>query len=399
MKPRRAVILCFYGDPTPRQQNLFRLFREIGCEPAYVTWDRSCGRPPSGRSREEDLAVIRLAAPTESARLLFVLPEYWRKLGSALHRVIQEDSQAPIIVATHFCHLPLARRFPRATWLYDAAEYYAYDLSRYFGWLANLIQPLFVYLEGRGMRRMGAVLAVDSRAGWFERQISRYNRSVRVIPNVPALADDPPTEWVQRAATRYGDRRVICYVGGIMERKGLQAALRTVEIIRKDIPNILLLLIGAYRGGHDALAGIVRDGQLSEHVSIIDQRPYREMLAEISRAEVGLALHQRDALYEKVGAMNGRKIFTYMQAGLAVVAPQFGDLGRVVREVNCGILVNTDSTDDIVAAICKLLSDRPLQIHLKSNGRRAFEQFYNWEVVARDLKPWLRERTQPSPST
>lgn len=394
MKSRRAVILCFNADPTPRQQNLFRLFRDMDWRPAYVTWDRGGEAKIAARDNEEYLAVIRLEAPTESARLLFAMPKYWRELRAVLRRVIQEEDAAPIVVATHFFHLPLARRFAKAFWLYDVAEYYAFDLSRYFGLFANVVRPLLSYLEGLGIRRMGAVLAVDSRDGWFEKYICRFNRAVRIIPNVPALMDDPPPDLVQSVAANYVGRRVICYVGGIMERKGLQAALRAIDIIRRDVPAILLLLIGSYRGGDEELADILNGWQLSKHVKIIGQLSYRDMLAEISGAEIGLALHQQDPLYERVGALNGRKIFTYMQASLAIVAPTLGEIGRVVHEVNCGILVDTSSTEDIVAAIQKLFSDRQLRFQLKVNGRRAFEQFYNWEAVAKDLQPWLRECMQ-----
>ncbi|HVC28082.1 MAG TPA: glycosyltransferase family 4 protein [Gammaproteobacteria bacterium] len=391
MMQRRAVILCFNASPTPRQQNLFRLLRDMGWRPAYVTWERSGAAKTVPRGNGDYLAIIRLKAPTESARLLFAMPRYWRELSVVIRRVTREEDAAPIIIATHFFHLPLMRKLPSALWMYDAAEYFAFDMSRYLGSFSIIAYPLLAYLEGLGIRRMRAVLAVDSRGGWFETHLLRFNRAVRVVPNVPALADDPAPESVEKSAAEYAGRRVICYVGGLMERKGLEAALDAIELVRQDMPDILLLLIGPYRDDHSKLRELLNQRGLSDHIKVTGPLSYREMLVKITGTEIGLALHQRDPLYAKVGALNGRKIFTYMQAGLAVIAPKFGDIGRVVQETECGELVNTENPADISLALKNLLLNDELRLRFKRNGRRAFEQRYNWEAVARELKPWLLE--------
>lgn len=399
MKSRRAVILCFNAQPTPRQQNLFRLFREMGWRPAYVTWDRRCvPEQNTTQYKGEYLEVIHLAAPTESARLLFAMPQYWRRIRVVLSQMMREEETPPVIVATHFFHLRFARIFKQGLWLYDASEYFAFDLSRYFGVCAKLVRPALFYLEGRGVSRMRAVLAVDSRRGWFEKHLRRFCRSVRVIPNVPSLADDPPPELARIAGAEYVGRRVICYVGGIMERKGLLAAIDAVDLVRKDIPEILLLLIGPYRSDAGKLDELLSTRQLKDYVRIINQLPYRDMLIRMSGAEIGLALHQQDPLYERVGALNGRKIFTYMQAGLAIIGPKLGDIGRVVQEIECGVLIDAEDPADIAASLRVLLSNSKLRNQMQLNGRRAFEQHYNWETVVRELRPWLVECCKHLPS-
>lgn len=392
MKARRAIILCFNARPTPRQQNLFQLFKEMGWRPAYVTWDRS-GVADQGDTQvgESFLEVIRLAAPTESPKLLFVMPKYWHRIKLVLNQLMCTEDTPPVIVATHFFHLRFARIFKKAIWLYDASEYFAFDLSRYFGFCANIVRPALFYLEGLGVRRMRAVLAVDSRGGWFEKHLRRFCSSVRVVPNVPALADDPPPELARLVANEYAGRRVVCYVGGIMERKGLQVALDAIDVIRRDIPDVLLLLIGPYRGNSEKLDELLCMRKLKNHVKIINQLPYSDMLVKISSAEIGLALHQQDPLYERVGALNGRKMFTYMQAGLAIVGPKLGDIGQVVQEIGCGVLVDAQKPADIATSVCTLLSNWKLRNQMKLNSRRAFEQQYNWEMVMQELKPWLLE--------
>ncbi|HVA55834.1 MAG TPA: glycosyltransferase [Gammaproteobacteria bacterium] len=335
--------------------------------------------------------MIRLAAPTESARLLFAMPQYWNRVAAVLSEVVTEEEIPPVIVATHFFHLRLARRFSTAVWLYDAAEYFSLSLSAYFGTLSLLVRPFLYGMEGLGIRRMRAVLGVDSRLGWFERYLRRFNKRVKIVPNVPSREDDPTSEQVACFATEYAGRPVICYVGGIMERKGLEVTFAALKLLKRKVPDFLLLLIGTFVGESSQLEEELRTNEMEECVSVVNSLPYKDMIKRITAADVGLALYQRHPLYERVGKLNARKIFAYMQAGLCIIAPRFGEIGQAVPETDCGFLVDADNPADIAVALERLLLDDNLRARLKTNSRRAFEERYNWEAVARELKPWLLE--------
>lgn len=392
MKPRRVIILCFNARPTPRQQNLFRLFQELDWQPAYVTWDRTgvqgSTKPLKGSQYQQ---VIHLAAPTESASLLLLMPKYWSQLGTILRKTIREDGGSIMVVATHVFHLPLAWRFWSVIWLYDVAEYFSLSISAYFGPLRLLIRPFIYLFEGLGILRMRAVIGVDSRRGWFKKYLKRFNSRVWILPNVPARADDPTLEEIRACAVEYDNRRVICYVGGIMERKGLDVALTALLIVKEKFPNVLLLLIGPLRGLATQLNTELARRGLEKNVRIIGFVPYREMLARIAGADVGIALYQPHLLYQKVGMLNARKIFTYMQAGLCVIAPRFGEIGLSVSTSSCGFLVETGKPADVAEALERIFSNKDLCADLKNNSRRAFEQKYNWELTSEQLKLWLMQ--------
>ena len=384
---RRVILLCFNRTPTPRQWNTFRLFEDVGEHPGFVVWDRSPGRPGLP-DQKEILATVHLRAPTESARLLLAMPRYWQAVSRIIREEIHSEDQPPILVATHLFQLPLVWRFPRAIWFYDSAEYYAWDVSRYFGPLGPVAWPILRWLEGLALRPMRGILAVDSRGGWFETGLRCFNDSVRMVPNFPALADDG--SWKSRIGPeiRTG-RRVICYVGGLLERKGIGVALQALVLLKPRYPDLTLLLVGP--GWTPALAERVDGLGLRDQVEISGPLSYREMLARIAGAEIGLALHQLDSpLYQKVGALNGRKIFTYMQAGMAILAPCFGEIGRPVVETDCGVLVDTESPAAVAQVLGDLLADRDRLNRLQRHARRAFEEKYNWERAAGEIRPWLR---------
>lgn len=102
-------------------------------------------------------------------------------------------------------------------------------------------------------------------------------------------------------------------------------------------------------------------------------------------AHVALALQQPVGSFLLVSKGNGRKFFTYMQAGLPIIAPNFGEIGLVVKEERCGILVDTTRPEEIAEAITYLLEHPEEAKAMGKRGRRAIEEKYNWEIEKKKL--------------
>ncbi|MCH7786165.1 MAG: glycosyltransferase, partial [Chloroflexi bacterium] len=124
---------------------------------------------------------------------------------------------------------------------------------------------------------------------------------------------------------------------------------------------------------------------LEDSVEFVGWLPYDEMLCYLSAAEIGLALYQPTEAYSLASRGNGRKFFTYMQAGLPIVGPAFSEIGQVVREEGCGVLVDTTDTTEIAAAIIDLLENTNKAEKMGMLGRKAVCERYNWEVEGQKL--------------
>ncbi|NQE46659.1 Trehalose synthase [ANME-1 cluster archaeon GoMg2] len=79
------------------------------------------------------------------------------------------------------------------------------------------------------------------------------------------------------------------------------------------------------------------------------------------------------------------KVFEYMLCGLPVVASNFPELRKVVKEADCGILVDPTNVDEITDAILYLLEHPEEAKRMGENGRRAVEENYNWEQMEEKL--------------
>ncbi len=82
-----------------------------------------------------------------------------------------------------------------------------------------------------------------------------------------------------------------------------------------------------------------------------------------------------------------------MMAGVPIIASDFPELKRVLNEVSSGITVNPDSPEEISRAVETLAADPAMRKRMKSSGRAAAIDRYNWEpqsIILRDLYRKLR---------
>jgi glycosyltransferase involved in cell wall biosynthesis len=80
------------------------------------------------------------------------------------------------------------------------------------------------------------------------------------------------------------------------------------------------------------------------------------------------------------------KLFDYMRESKPVIVPGFSlEVERIVRESECGLLVDVTNPQAIADAALQLLRDPELSARLGANGRNAVEEKYNWQAEEKVL--------------
>jgi len=82
------------------------------------------------------------------------------------------------------------------------------------------------------------------------------------------------------------------------------------------------------------------------------------------------------------------KLGDYMAAGRPVVACDIGELGRVVREHDIGLLADADMSG-FAERVLELLRDPRRADELGTRARRVAEEHYDWRVLAERLEAFL----------
>ena len=385
---RKAFVILFSPGLSPRHRLMLGRLKDQGWEVTAAAWDRSGGStvPEEAARVCDEWQWVKLPAPTWSLKLVLSLPALYRKLW----RIMPGRGQADLIMFTHLALLPLVLTAKNPA-VYDAPEMYRVDFSHYFKRLRGTARLVVSWIENRLVSRVRGVSTVDSRSGWLAAEYRKHCGRVQVIWNAPALADDPDQDRARALEPEYAGRRVLAFVGGLMREKGLRVALGVTARLKESWPDLLSVFIGPLKDRPDEVERLIRDLGIEDRVKFLPTMGYREMMAHLSWAEVGLALYQNEYHYHLVSAGNGRKFLTYMQAGLPVVGPDFGEVGRLVKMTGVGLLVDTGDVQAVTWAVDWLLGHPDEAVLMGRRGRRAFETEYNWEKEAEKYDRFVRD--------
>jgi glycosyltransferase involved in cell wall biosynthesis len=388
MPSKHAVLIIFANTLAPRHVLMLKSLKAQGWKTSVVAWDREGNRqtPADYQGLIDSWVGVGVPRPTFGAESELRVSRYGLKLSLAVPRYYYEIwktsrsiEKPDLIICNHLFLLPVAFFSPGKK-IYDALELFAYDLAQnYFGCLAPLVQPFWQGLEGLLVSKMDAVFTVDSKDSWLESFYKRYNKRVQVIWNVPSKNDGRGDEATKALPGHYQDRKVIAFVGGIQADSGLWVILKAVASVKERHPEALFLFIGNMKADKKEMEEFIAAHRIGKNVCTLEWLNYREMMAHLSQARIGLVPYQADRRNLQCATGSGRKVFTYMQAGIPIIAPNFVDIGAFVQKEQIGISVDTTDHRELAEAIIQLLDNPGEARAMGARGKRAFLERYNWE--------------------
>ena len=200
------------------------------------------------------------------------------------------------------------------------------------------------------------------------------NRSVVVLNFAPLESESrsPATP-----VSRRDDPIVAVHVGLIARARGWPQLAEALKLA--NTRNLHLKFIGTCSDRSlDDFRRAFATADLKDRVEILDWMPFEEMRRHVSEAHIGLILFQ-PGIQNHVYAMP-HKMFDYMRERLPVILPEFAvEVAPIVREEECGILLDPSKPQAIADALDRLAGDPELRRRLGENGRRAVFRRYNWE--------------------
>lgn len=377
----KVLLINHYHRLSPRVENEVETLVQNGYSVHIVHFNRngiendSIDEKGSAGSRK---TYVHLKAPTGNVLLVGLLPLLYLKLFSALKK-----EKPDIIHCTHLFLLPFCLALAKLRGIrviYDAYEMHAVDWAAYVpSPFSKLCRKLIEFIENLLVARVDGVLTIDSVGDFLATRYRLVNPNVVVLYNVPKKDILIPLEDFGILRNKYAGFHVLAYVGGAYEAKGLMAVLEALAITRKRSPCVRLLFIGSFDDPDGKAQEYMTEAKLQEAVETISWVSYEKLLCYLEICSIGLALYQPQGHFLYTSRGNGRKFFTYMQAGLPIIGPSFSEIGIVVREERCGLLVDATEPVKIAEAILYLL-DHPEEAHaMGKRGRRAVERKYNWQ--------------------
>lgn len=191
----------------------------------------------------------------------------------------------------------------------------------------------------------------------------------------------PRLEPFERACLPYQERPPnVVYAGLITVERGVLTLEAAMENLDERLETTLLMA-GRIEPGN--LRERLRHYPSSDRVSYLgmidtDEIPY--LLGRRSR--IGVALYaRRRSFIEAIPT----KLFEYMAAGLPVVVSDIEGWADIVREEECGLLVDPANPVQVAAAIEYLLTHLGDAAEMGRRGQKAARAKYRWENEGRKL--------------
>ena len=220
----------------------------------------------------------------------------------------------------------------------------------------------------RWFKKLNGKIAVSKPAMEFVSK--HFPGDYHIIPNGIDLehfsAEVPPIE-------RFCDGKWnILFVGRLEKRKGLRYLLGAYRLVKKELPNCRLIVVGA--GKRQEYEKMVRKANL-EDVVFTGYVPNEDLPIYYHTADIFSAPASGNESF-------GIVLLEAMAAAKPIVASAIDGYASVMSHGTQGLMVPPQDEQTLAAALIQLLGDKPLRQEMGARGRQKAEEC-SWPNVAR----------------
>jgi len=242
--------------------------------------------------------------------------------------------------------------------------------NRLYAYSRHLIKPWMQNLSGRitvsrtAMRLVGKYLA------------GRYRIIPNGVDNSFFAANVPPMP-------RYMDaKKNILFLGRLEKRKGLTYLLQAYALVKRQKPDVRLIIVGGDGGMRIPCERYVEREGLSD-VVFAGYVPNADVPRYYRTADVYCA--------PNTGAESqGIVLLEAMAAGTPIVASNIEGFADVVSHKSDGLLVPPQDVEALAAALLKVIQDQDLRESMGRAGAAKAER-YSWEHVSQRVLDFYSE--------
>jgi glycosyltransferase involved in cell wall biosynthesis len=355
------------------------------------------GAGNTARSRVIHVSAPRLPSPASTVLRSLDTP-WWR--GQCLEREVRELRYNTVL-------LQHVQRFA-AQWhpdlLYE--RYALFGLAG--GTLAHRLRlPYLLEVNAplRLERRRGPGVALERPARWCERRI--FGRAgyalcvsramadyvldqgirparVRIQPNAvdPTRFQPDDRGGALRAQLGFGDDHVVIgFLGSLKTWHGVEQLVAAFARARTGVlaPRLRLMIVGD-GPARPAIERLIAEFAVDQEVVLVGNVPHVDVPRYLAAMDIAAAPYGNvspDFYFSPL------KLFEYMAAGRAVIAPQLGQISELLDNGENGILYTPGETAELANGLVTLAERADLRTSL---GRRAAETArarFTWEATAR----------------
>ena len=175
----------------------------------------------------------------------------------------------------------------------------------------------------------------------------------------------------------------LLYLGAVTEDRGIFLIIETVANLVEQYPNIKVEIVGSIPLLiKSRIEDEIKAKKLNDVIFLRGFIDYNSASDYMQRSKIGLCL-----LLPTPNYINSypTKLFDYMTSGIPIVGSDFGYLGKIINEAQCGYAVDPNNRNEIVSVIKKLLSSNNDRRNMGNNGMNYIKKTFNWDSEEKKL--------------
>lgn len=182
----------------------------------------------------------------------------------------------------------------------------------------------------------------------------------------------------------YKNRFIVSYVGGFGPHRGLQTAIEGIKEVVKEVPNVLLVLVGpANRDVKAHLEGLIKKFNVEDNVVILGRQPFKNVLQIMKSSDVNTIPHISNMHTESTIP---HKLYQILLSKKPLLVSNCKPLQRVVKENKVGAVFNAGNPKSFANEVIKIYKNYSEAEEKANHGfDLAYNGTLNWEFTQKKL--------------
>ena len=256
-----------------------------------------------------------------------------------------------------------------------------YDSHEYFTQVPELIhrpktQKIWERIEGFIFPRLQTVYTVNPSIADIYTQ--KYKKNVRVVRNISPTWNPDRIPSRKELGLPENQFLVILQGAGINVDRGAEEAVEAMKLLT----DVILLIVGS-GDVIDTLKEMVQKHNLQKNVLFFEKRPYAEMMAFTSHADLGLTLDKPTSDNYRYSLPN--KVFDYIHAETPIIGTNLVEVAHVIVTHHVGTVIE-ELTPEALARAIRHYQEHPDLLQTQKANCRVAAATENWENEREVLK-------------
>lgn len=172
---------------------------------------------------------------------------------------------------------------------------------------------------------------------------------------------------------------LIIFHGDIKHDDGVDVLLHTLAEVAKARPDVRLLILGGGGPYFDTvIKPLIARLNLAGNILMPGWIPHQDVPVYLNACDMGAMTLRATLNHDNYLSF---KLFEYWACGLPVVVTRLKAIGRIVKDGENGLVVQSEDVAGYARAFLRLIEDRDLARNLGLAGRELVEREYDWRRI------------------